>query len=513
MLNPSGTIGAAAASTTQLTFDGSGLVMPKGTTKTLSLKCDLKTGVTARYWWGIDAGTDITSISGITSGQTIAETIIDSAGQRMSAAANGSYTVRNEGSLVYRIVRAGTTDVVLGRLVFEAGAEEDVKIQRIAFALGSTTLNSASDFIGEKATVWDGNTKVGDIQFSTGGLSQDNATSTLSTPVLVLKGNEKTLTIKADLSAHSVDYLSHPRKVGVTTANINEPGQFLQIDYDGDNNGLNGNYAYGVGSGATISGTAGDVAVTGVRVFANYPSITDATAVTALQTGTLYSVKVTAVGDDISIGRMSFDVLAGFTDVTPREFKIVDSDGNIANATAVATTTKSDNPMRNGGSGSPVGGAGRRLTIDFDNTSFARYIQAGSAKTYHLQIQTLPNFSTTNTENMTIRLIADTAYATSSAMDGPIYPRVDCFSRIAGTVTVPRCGTIGTATSSPTNDTGDTEGYAASGTSRFIWSPNSTSSPTEDFVVKKGRRDWTNSYGIPGFPGLGLDMNARTFSD
>ena len=508
VLNPS-----TAGSSTTVTFDGSGLVLPKGTTKSLSLKCDIKTGVTAEYYWGLSS-TDITSVSGLTSGQTIAETSVTSAGRKMTAAANGAYTVRDEGALTYRIARAGASDVVLGRLVFTASEEEDVTVVKIAFEMGSTTLNSASDLIGEKVTIWDSSTKVGEAAFSTGGLSADYATSTLSTGVtgvFIPKGKSKTLTIKADLRDHDSTYLSHPGKVGVTSGTENEPGQFIQIRYDGDNNGLNGNYARGAGSGATINGSSADASPEGVRIFANYPMIEACgmglTCQATLNTGTVYSVKVTAVNEDIAIGRMSFDILTNFTDDAARTFKLLGPNGFVNN-TAVATTTKSRGAdTAPEGSDASVGAAGRRLTIDFDDasTNIDRFITAGGSKTYHLQIQSLPVLSVTNTESMNIRLLADTAYATSSDMGGPLYPRVDCYTRVAGTSAAPTCGISG-------NLAGDT-GYAASGTDRFIWSPNSTSSPTEPFAEKKGRRDWTNGYGVPGYPALASDMPVHTVKD
>ncbi|MBI3075293.1 MAG: hypothetical protein HYY92_03750 [Parcubacteria group bacterium] len=481
VLNPSST-----GSTTLLTFDGSGLTMPKGTSKTLSLKCDIKTGVTNAYWWGIDAGTDITSISGLTSGQTIAETIIDANGQVMTAAANGTYTVSADSSLVYRLAKAAATDVVISKLRFSAGVEEDIDIQQIAFALGSTTINSASDLVSERATIWDGSTKVGDIQFATGGTSPDHATTTLTSAIRIPRGGSKLLTIKGDLRAHDAIYIS----------STNEPGQFLQIEYDGNNNGLNGNYANGVGSGVTINGSSGDIAPVGVKIFRNYITIEDVTTTTALAEGKLYKIKVTNNGDrEVAIGRMSFDVLAqGLASIG--DFTLFGPTGRV-NATAVATTSQADSTVANG-AGQAVGGAGRRLTIDFDDSAEDRLIAGGSSKTYSLQLNgPIDTITAANTESLSIRLLADSTFATTTGSSFSTDPgRVATFASVVGSNPIFGDNTRMGSTSE-----------------RFVWSPISTTTdPTESFSMLKGRADWTNSYGISGFPSLGSDMDVRVFT-
>ncbi|MBI1998719.1 MAG: hypothetical protein HYS73_00065 [Parcubacteria group bacterium] len=496
ILNPSGTIGAAAASTTSLTFDGTGLLLPKGTSKTLSLKCDIKTGVTAAYWWGIDndglEGTsgddaDMTSASGVTSGQTITETIVDANGQIMTAAANGAYTATAEGTLQYRLAQSGAADVVLSKIVFEAGVQEDVDIKQIAFVLGSTTLNQPSDLVGQKATVWNGSAKVGDVQFGS-GLNADSATSTLSTPVRILRGETKTLTIKGDLTAHDAIYLS----------NTNEPGAFVQIEYDGDNNGLNGNYANGVGSGATISGTSGDVSPVGVRIFRSYPTVEDVTDTTVLASAAItYKVKVTAgSGRDIAIGRMTFDVL-GDTPLTDTTFTLEGPNGTV-NATAVGTSTFGTADVGGIATLNAVGGAGRTLMIDFDATAADRIVSAGTSKTYGLRTGTISGFTAANTESYSIRLLGDTGVATTTGSTASTDPG--------------RVSTWGALVQSNLTDTGNASAIAST-TNNFLWSPNSTSSPTEAWALKQNRVDWTNGYGLPGFPSLGSNMNVRVFSN
>ena len=47
------------------------------------------------------------------------------------------------------------------------------------------------------------------------------------------------------------------------------PGAFLQVVYDGANNGLNGNYAMGA---STVDGTSSDQTLAGGRIFRTAPS-------------------------------------------------------------------------------------------------------------------------------------------------------------------------------------------------------------------------------------------------
>ncbi|MBI4065711.1 hypothetical protein HY412_00765 [Candidatus Kaiserbacteria bacterium] len=502
ILNPSS---SDTASTTSLTFDGTGLLLPKGTSKTLSLKCDIKTGVTSLYWWGIDnestEGTAansaaMTSATGLTSGQTIAESIVDANGQVMTAAANGSYTVSNDTAIQYRIAQAGATDVILAKFVFEAGVQEDIDLKQIAFALASTSFNQPADLVGERAYVWNGSTKVGTIQFGS-GLNANMATSTLSTAVRIPRGDVVTLTIKGDLTTHDAIYLSE----------TNEPGAFVQVDYEGDNNGLNGNYANGVGSGATISGTSGDIATVGVKVFRSYPTVEDVTSTTALQAGaSLYKIKVTAgSGRDIALRRMSFDVLS--TGIDSTDYSLTGPNGAV-NSTAVGSSTLS--AQGTGGSDATLAAAGRRLTIVFDSTAVDRIVGAGQSKTYALSSATITGLSAANTESLAIRLLADTGLATTTPPGQTTGATTALQGRVATVDAIEKNTVEGDGF------VGDV-GNAASSTDRFIWSPNSTSTPSESYTgagfAKLNRPDWTNSYGIPGFPSLGQDMPVRVFTD
>jgi hypothetical protein len=457
ILNPT-----AVGSSTTLTFEGSGILLPKGTTKTLELKCDLITGTTNLYWWGLDSGATMTSATGVTSGQTIAETLIDGNGQVMTAAAGGTYSVSNDGSVLYKVVQAGSTDVILGKLKFEAGTAEDLDLKQIALQLGATASNSPADLVGEKITIWNGSTKVGEAQFGSGN-SSDYATSTLSTPVRVERGESVTLTMKGDLTSHNGIYL--------TSSNL--PGQFIQVDWDGDNAGLNGNYATGVQSGSTIGDASGeltttsDVTTNGMRVFRTVPTVEDVTTTTSLAAGSdLYGIKVTAgSGRDVTMRAMSFYVQSVGTGAISG-FQLFGPSGAV-NSTAVASTSaQSSNVSGN-----------TRLRIQFDDANVDRIVSAGTSKTFRLRASTIGGLTSANTETVTIYLLSDSVYASSSN-------RIDNIQNIEA---------------------------AASTSDAFIWSPNSTTTAAATNANNQ-RNDWANGYGIPGFPGVGQNMSARVFT-
>jgi hypothetical protein len=434
----------STSSSTVMTFDGTGVTIAKGTTKTLSLRCNLAAGATGVYRWGLDSdqASSFTGATGLTSGQTITETLNDSIGQNMTAATAGAYTVAADTSVLYKVAQAGTT-VTLGALKFTANDTEDLNIQKVALQLGNTASNSPADLVGQKVTLWDGGTLVGEAQFGLG--SPDFATSTLSTPVRVARGETKTVTLKGELAAQNVTE--------------GTPGAFLRVDYDGDNNGLNGNYATGVSSGQTINGTSADQATNGVRIFRTIPTLADATTNTALAAGAdMYALTVTAgSGRDAGLYKMTFKVAT--TGATVADWQLYGPSGAV-NATAVQAS---------GATGSQI------VEVVFDNNAVDRLVPAGTSKTYRLRANTVSGLTAANTETVNIQLAADTAYPSLA------------------------------------NLMGSAAGIDATTADEFIWTPFSTTTPTSANTADTNL-DWTNSYGLPGFPGLGQDMPVRVFS-
>lgn len=373
---------------TTFTFDGTGWVVPKNTPKTLSLRCDVRSGATGTYQWGLDQGqqSSYTGASGVTSGRTIDETLVGSNGQTMTAGAGGSYSVSADTSLLYRMVRAGATDVDLAHFRFNAGIEEDIDLRQIALILGTPSGNSPADLVGQRVTLWHGATQIGIAQFGS-GTNPDTALATLSTGVRVKRGESVTIAVKGDLSPHN---------------NIDgTPGALLKIHYNGAQNGLSGNYGTGVSSGTTLSGDAvGEITTNGVRIFRTVPTITDATTANSLIPGSdLYAVTITAdSGRDIGIRSLAYNISTVGASVS--DYQLFGPSGAVNTAAA-----------------NPSGGV---LRIVFDDANTDKLVIAGTSKTFRLRATTVSGITSGNTETLTIALRGDGAYPTVTGLMGPV---------------------------------------------------------------------------------------------
>ena len=430
-----------AAGDVSFTFDDGGLIIPKGTSKTVSMKCDLAASATSGdITWGFTSNTGDTPATGVESGQTVAETMTTATGQKMTAGSNGTYTVTNDSSLLYTTAQAGVNGVTLASLRFTAGSTEAVELEQIALQLGNTALSSPNDLVGQVVNIYNGITPIGTATF--GGSSPDNATSTPLSPSPVIQPGESVLlTFKANLTAHNV--------------NDGTPGAFISVTYDGDNVGSNGNYATGVSSQATISsGTTADVTTNGLRVFRTVPSfaVTSNGGTGTLVAGSdLYSFTVTNPNDREAVfKKFSLSVAtSGSETVDINDFTLY-GDGVAFNNIATSTT-------------------GTETIVEFeaDTTSQAKIIPANSSKTYVVRAGTVTNPSTVVIDSVTFALLADTSYPAMLSTD------------LMGSVATVELG--------------------EANTDNIIWSPFSTTTPvaTED---TEDNLDWVNGYGLPGFP-------------
>ncbi|PIP87371.1 hypothetical protein COW81_00650 [Candidatus Campbellbacteria bacterium CG22_combo_CG10-13_8_21_14_all_36_13] len=428
----SNAVNPSAAGLQTFTFDGSGFIVPKGTAKTLSLKCNVSTGATSGSvtWSLADNSSSFTGASGVSSGSTIAETWSTASGQAMTASTGGSYTVTVDSSILYTMAQAGSTGVTLGAYRFTAGTAEDVVLKQIALQLGNTASNSPSDLLNQKVSLYHDGVKVGEASFV--GASSDYATSTLTTPVTVTAGESELITVKADLASHDANS---------ATAAF---GAFIAVDYDGDNVGLNGNYATGVASGSTISSsTTSDTATAGVRVFRTVPSIAvTSTGGTLAPGGNLYSFTVTNPNNrDIVFKKFTFSVATTGGATT----------GFVLYGNGVAFNSSVDD-------------AAGTLELQGTGTSQAQLVPANSSKTYVLKASSVVDTASV-AETIALTLLADTSYP---ALAGGM-----------GTVTTVEAG--------------------SGATDNIIWSPFSTTTPVVTSAVESNL-DWTNGYGMPGFP-------------
>ncbi|MFM2357526.1 MAG: hypothetical protein RJA61_263 [Candidatus Parcubacteria bacterium] len=249
--------GNASGDAETFTFDNA-LTVPKGTVKTLTLKCNLSSSsVTSNtFSWGIDAAPSIT-VTGVTSSNAVTETVTAFAGQTMTVAGTGTLTVIiDPSSPSYTVVAGGQSNVTLATLKLRA-ANEPIRLERIALQLTNSASSSANDLVGGQVTIWDGATQVGSATFVG---SSRNATSTLTSTFTIPRDTDKVLTLKGDIS-----------DIGVSKSGTS--GHLVAVNYDG--NDSTGTRGIGQDSSSTINtSSTSDTAAEGVRMFNTFPTFT-----------------------------------------------------------------------------------------------------------------------------------------------------------------------------------------------------------------------------------------------
>ena len=453
----------ASASSTVMTFDGTGFVIAKGTVKTLDLKCNIAGGATGKYYWGYDSSSS-PSGTGVSTGVSASITENDSPGQVMTLSSGGTLTVTSDSSTPsYKIAAAGTTNVTLGVLKFRA-ANEAINLVKLKLQLSnSTSSSSPTDLV--KVTMWDGATQVGETIFA--GTSR-YASSTLTGLFVIPKDGDKVLTLKGDLAQ-------------VGTSLVGTQGALLQVNYDG--NDVNGTVGSGVSSGSNIvSSTTSDTAFAGVRMFKAYPVFTRLTVPsTSLTTQTgaeLYRFSVKAVGGSIGLAKLVVNIA---TSTTPN----LTSTTSVSNLKVIA--------YNDTGCSTPV--SGFSTAGQLDTTYGASGFSSGN-----VTIGGTTGFtgsSGTASESAHLQIPQDATYCFKVLGDITLSGSVSggsVITKIQGdTAYIP----------APIQDTGalvaSTTGVLYGVGSNFVWSPNATT--TADLRSA----DWTNGYFVEGLPSTGMD--------
>ena len=443
--NVASTVADATETDITFTLDSGGITIPKGTVKTLALKCDLSSSATSEtYLWDMTNATDQTG-TGLDSGTTITVANTTGAGQTMTSASAGVLTVAEQTG-VYAIAAAGTNDVTLGSLKF-SGTNEEITLKKLSLAL--TDASSTPSNL-DRVTLWDGTTQVGTAVFT--GTS-NYATSTLTSDFVIPKDGNKIMTLKGDLA-----------EIGVT--GVGTQGALLIVNYNGSD--LSGTQGVGDQSGETISSTSGTSSTfDGIRVFNSYPTFAKISIPsTSLSTGTedLYRFSVTANDSGNGIGIYKFtaniststaSATAGTTTVTNlKVYAYTDSGFSTGVASAADGTAYST-------AGIVV--ANIATVNSGDNELVLEYplaIEAG--KTTYFKVRGDISFTqgTSPSGFVKTKILGDTAYNVNSARLLDLADTID----------------------SDTNDD-------------FIWSPyaTTTSSATTHY-------DWTNGYYVTGLP-------------
>jgi hypothetical protein len=448
----------AGAGSNTFTFD-SPLIVPKGTVVTLALKCNIASGTSGTFAWGVTASP---SATGQTSGQSAAVTLNSSSGQAITITSGGSLTVSQQSETPsYGIVAGGTTGNTVLALNFHA-TNESVNLNRIALQLTNTASSSAADLV--QVTFWDGATQIGSTVFQG---SQYVATSTGlngsgTLGVVIPKDGDKVIKVKADLNTigfgQSVTSSGHLVAINVLT-------------------GGNATYGTGIDSGTDVNAT-GSTSVAGIRIMKSYPIITYSTAGATAANGVndLLVVSVQAAGvpggsGEVVLNKLSFTVATTTTDISG--LTLNGPNGNVASSSNVNLSYPSGSPT---------------IVAFFDSTTNTqdKVIPVGTTKTYTLR-GTLNLTGSNTTGSVSVGLKADTAFPVAAQA-----------YHMASTTAV--------------RDSNGASVQVFPATTASIWSPVSTSTGS---TITTAYDDWTNGYGLPGCfssAGLGNNCTPRTIA-
>ena len=455
-VNPS-----AAASSTTFTLDNV-LIVPKGVSKTLALKCNTSSSASGDAYWGISAAQ---SATGATSDQALTPTLYAATGPAFALSSTGGAlaVALDAGSPSYKVAAAGTSDNTISVLRFSA-TTEDISLQSVALQMSSATTTNA-DVV--KVTLWDGATKIGEASFTNSVVDSATvtnylATSTLLNPLTILKNTDKIITVKADFATQGFELSGHP-------------GALVTVDWDG---GANiGTKGVGASSGLAIYATGTDTSSSGARVFRSVPTITmPGLAETTLTAGRkdLFRFNVTAGPQgQVGIAKITFRIA---TSSATASSDMVDA----VNVYAFTDSSYS----------TPVTGVQSDGSLAFSN-----YDLTSNWVTANTQIEigaaTSANASTTvivpagETRYFKIQgdiaNLAGTSYSVSTVLEGDASYSANIYPSSFGTATTTYLATSTYLWSSAQND--------------FVWRPFSTTtsqSATAD--------DYANGYGFFGMP-------------
>lgn len=296
VLNPSGHTEAADATIT-ITLDSPGLTVAKGTSKVIELKAninDATVGSTPEMTFDFADGT-LTSdwtVTGLTTGTTVSETLTDSAGATLTVVASGTLTASvATADPVEKWYVAGDEGTV-GVFKF-TGTNEPQAITDLSLRL-DTGSSSSADLT--EVSLWDGATKL--LSSVSPFVSSNTQAFDLPTSgtgsFIVPKNESKDLTVKAKFAS-------------IGTGLAGNSGKFIKL---ATTTTATDNKALGTQSGtsANILGSAGTT--TGAKYFRSLPTVAkQSLASTKLGNGTkeLYRFSVTADdAGDIAIFKFSF---------------------------------------------------------------------------------------------------------------------------------------------------------------------------------------------------------------
>lgn len=292
------------------------LVVTKGTSKTLALKCNLGGG----FYTGLTFSAGVNSsnaptVTGVSSGNSITPTVTTSTSGTMTIG-TASLAASVPTPIAYSQTAGGTTGVTVGTFTLQPSSGA-VNLQKVALRLNSN-MASSSDLMNGQVMVYQGSNMVGTVSFN--GVTPSGgyyiATTTLASGYNLTQNVPTTFTIKADIAS-------------IGTGNSGMSGHEIRVGL-ANANGTSGNTQ--VDSGPTSAPS------TGVAIFKSYPAaVTQVTIPSSgLSDGRLiaFSVRVNE-GGTIGINQFVF---------------------NFASSTGVAITSPTLYAYTDAGLSQPAGG-------------------------------------------------------------------------------------------------------------------------------------------------------------
>jgi hypothetical protein len=458
------------------------LIIPKGTIKTLALKCNTAattTQLVSNYHWTLEIPGDADDMipTGVTSGSTITETYIDTTGQKITLTNGGTLAVSLDTSSSPAIFIAsgnstGNT-VSAYRLMSMA---EDIRLTQVGLMLASTASNTPEDLT--KVSLWNGPTKLTEIVFT-----GDTATATIPNipEAVISKGVDLVLTIKADIAA-------------IGTSDPARPGHHVRVEIDPNAGDSLGDATQGIGlsSGLTIHATGIPSSSAGARIMKVVPTLTKlslpSTTLVNL-TIPLYRFSVTAPSSG-NVGLYKFTYLvATSTSGTPmfsiKNLKVYGYSNSAFSVPAYANDGFLNSATTNGVVNTPNG----MFEVKFDpvaqsGTPEAIQVPAGTTRYFEL-IGTVANMSATSSSVM-VNLQGDPVWTMGTNTSG------DNADNFVGA----KAGNYAFTTTAVNVDFGTHDD--------FIWSDNATT------TSGVGTYDWVNGTFLPGLPSTSMTSEILT---
>ncbi len=452
------------------TFTGLNWVIPKGTSKTLTVKMTLSNSANSNniLKWALAAGAitavdpdgnEVVDTSGSTT--TKPDTALNAnssvtTGTAITITGAGTLTVASAGTETdvtdARIVTAGKSGVTLGKIRLTA-VNEELKLTKARINVASASAAGAANIADDVTALYlyDGATQIaGPVSLTPSGTTEGYADFTSVSPDFVIgKDGNKVLTVKADLNTISAGA---------------DSGDEFAVWLDGTNNFEARGTA---GSTVLTAPTSGSYVGNYVVLRKSQPKLETVSMSAALANGTitLYRFKVTAIDNDVALKHFTFTVstttginLSTFT-LSPTggtALTTTDSESFASGAVTVNMTINSEYVVTSG------------TSVTFDLKAAVTGADTGDSITTAIA-------NTSNTAAVTGDLANQTAAATT------LQDKDD------------------------TNDVGNDQNSTDT-TPSFVWSDMSATSHND---TASGTDDWTNGRYVRNLPtdSQGLSLN------